>query len=94
MSDQLIGSIVIYGSFATIAAYPFLQILALWRLRGLWRLAALMPLALAAYVSWLSYQGYLKSANLWPVPLIFGSWAVTMFLIVLLLVWRSVAARR
>jgi len=72
-----------------VIAYAIAQVYVLVRLRGRHRLLAMLPLPFALVALVGAYLGYRGGANLWPVPLIFGSPAALVYLALL---WRH--ARR
>ncbi len=74
--DFLLGLLVM----ASVPAYPFLQVVALKRLRGGWWYAAAVPVAIMIPILGLKASAFAQQSNLWPLGLIFGSLLACIYL--------------
>jgi hypothetical protein len=66
------------------------QLVAGLKLRGGWRVAGLVPLPLMAYALWITCVAYQQDSNLWPIVLLFVSPVVLAYLVVLLVLHRTI----
>jgi hypothetical protein len=76
--ESLLGLI----AFASVPAYPALQIMALRRLNGAWWYAAAAPLLAMVPIAAVTVIAFLQQSNLWPLLLILASPVASLYLLV------------
>src|SRR5580700_11068854 len=78
--------LIAVGIYGGVFGYPVIQVLAIVRLRGGWRILALLPLFVMIPVTVVTFVGFYRGSNLWPIYLIFVAPVILAYFIVLLFV--------
>ncbi|HLN26419.1 MAG TPA: hypothetical protein VK395_01595 [Gemmataceae bacterium] len=88
--EVLFGGLIILIGFGSALAYIALQLYTGIRWRGGWRIVALLPLLLMIPVFVITALAYAQQSNLWPILLIFAAPLGTGYLVILMVIRRSV----
>jgi len=88
--DVLFGGLIILIGFGSALAYIPLQLYAAIRWQGVWRIVALVPILLMIPIFVVTALAFAQQSNLWPILLIFAAPLGTGYLVILMVIRRSV----